>query len=116
MKTINWERVSTFADMNDPEDLEWLRETAKDLVISMDDKINLINNLLNNPDKEALLSICHQVKGVSSNFGLDAIYEISLNAEKKLKTDSWEDSLSLLKSLDEVWKQSSRELTLILKI
>lgn len=116
MKTINWERVSTFADMNDPEDLNWLRETAKELVISMDQKVSLINNLLNHPDREALLSICHQVKGVSSNFGLDAIYEISLNAEKILKTDTWENSLSLLRSLDEVWIQSSQELSLVLKI
>ncbi len=113
---INWERVSTFADMNDPEDLDWLRETAKELVISMDQKVNLINNLLKNPDREALLSICHQVKGVSSNFGLDAIYEISLNAEKILKTEPWEDSLSLLGSLNEVWTQSSQELSLVLKI
>ena len=116
MKTVNWERVSTFADVNDPEDLEWLRETAKELVISMNQKINLINSLLNNPDRDALLSICHQVKGVSSNFGLDAIYEISLNAEKILKTETWEQSFSLLGELDEVWKRSSKELSLVLKI
>lgn len=116
MSTINWERVNTFADMNDPEDLEWLRETAKELVVSMNQKLETINSLLTTPDREALVSICHQIKGVSSNFGLDAVYEICLNAEKILKTDTWESSLPILANLNTIWINSSEELSQVLKI
>jgi HPt (histidine-containing phosphotransfer) domain-containing protein len=116
MSTINWERVNTFADMNDPEDLEWLRETAKELVVSMNQKLETINSLLTTPDREALVSICHQIKGVSSNFGLDSVYEICLNAEKILKTDAWESSLPILANLNTIWIDSSEELSQVLKI
>ena len=114
--SFNHYLINTFADMNDPEDLEWLRETAKELVVSMNQKLETINSLLTTPDREALVSICHQIKGVSSNFGLDAVYEICLHAEKILKTDPWESSLPILANLNTVWKNSSEELSRVLKI
>jgi HPt (histidine-containing phosphotransfer) domain-containing protein len=116
MNIINWERVNTFADMNDPEDLEWLRETTKELIVSMNQKLETINSLLATPDRDALNSICHQIKGVSSNFGLDAVYEICLHAEKLLKTDSWESSIPVLANLKTVWLRTSEELSQVLKI
>ena len=110
MKDVNWERVKTFANLDDPADLEWLKETAKDLQLTMESKIKTLNNLLTEPDRSVLSNLCHQMKGISSNFGLDQIHDISLRAEKILKLENWEDSLELLSQLDQSWKKAEKEL------
>jgi hypothetical protein len=41
MENINWERVKTFADLNDPSDIEWLKGTVKELQENMEIKIDM---------------------------------------------------------------------------
>ena len=110
MENINWERVKTFADLNDPSDIEWLKGTVKELQENMEVKINIIEALILEPNRESLLSICHQIKGVTSNFGLDKINDLSVKAEYILKTDNWMDSITQLKLFKNHWIDANLEL------
>jgi hypothetical protein len=110
MENINWDRVQTFADLNDPNDLDWLKGTVKELQENMELKIGIIDGLVLEPNRDSLLSVCHQIKGVTSNFGLDKINDVSVKAEAILKTDNWIESITLLKSLKILWKDANTEI------
>lgn len=116
MEYVNWERVKTFADIDEPSDLIWLKETIADLRKNMEEKIFQIQEAISQSNRESLGTICHQIKGVSSNFGLDRMYDLSLRAEKYLKSAEWEEAIPLFHELDSLWTSTNEEFHRVLKI
>lgn len=116
MEYVNWDRIKTFANMDDASDLEWLKETIQDLRKNMEEKIFQVQEALNQNNRESLGTICHQIKGVTSNFGLDRMHELSLKAEKFLKTEEWRESIPLFHELDSLWKSTDEEFHRVLNI
>lgn len=116
MEDINWERVKTFADMDDPSDLDWLKETVLDLRKNLEEKIQNIQKALRDSDKESLSIICHQIKGVSSNFGLDKLHDLSVKAEKILKSEQWQESFPFFSEFESVWLDANNEIKRVLQI
>lgn len=106
---IDWSRIESLADINDPEDKAWLLEMIESLRVDFETKVTQIEEYKQNKNIKDLQSLLHQIKGVSANFGLMDIHYCSADAEIAAKTGNWEKALELAQKIQPLWLQADAE-------
>jgi HPt (histidine-containing phosphotransfer) domain-containing protein len=108
---VNWTRIESFASLDDPEEVEWLKEMIASLIDNMRDRIADLDSLKTSNDTAKAQSVFHQIKGVAANFGLDEIQKIAAEAELKVKGGDLPSAIILSDKIAPLWELSKKELT-----
>jgi HPt (histidine-containing phosphotransfer) domain-containing protein len=107
---IDWNRIQSFADENDPEDKEWLMGMVETLISNTEERLVELDALLTSRDTEGLRSLLHQLKGVAANFGLVLMQENCVEAESKVKSLDIDAAVRIAGRLREIWKKTRTEI------
>lgn len=107
---IDWSRIESLIDGDDPSDLEWIQDMIQTLYENMVTRIENVKKFSDNREAESLRSELHQIKGVSANFGLKQLYEMVLDAESKVKEGNLEEGIALSIKVPAVWEETKLEL------
>ena len=68
---VDWARLNSFIAEGDEEEMQWLREMIQTLIINYEERLVELDEIIKNPDNAKLIALLHQMKGVTSNFGLE---------------------------------------------
>jgi HPt (histidine-containing phosphotransfer) domain-containing protein len=107
---VDWSRIEVLADPDDPDDMEWLKETVRDLAVDIDKRLTEISDFVQKNENENLKATIHQLKGVASNFGLMQVFDICVLAEALLKEEKTQDGYEETKKLPDTWASTRIEL------
>lgn len=107
---IDWSRIESLVDMNDPEDQAWLKEMITSLLENMATRVQNLDQLMVTKDPKDLQSELHQIKGVAANFGLAALSEVVVKAEALVKAGDVESSVTEGKKILGIWEATKQEL------
>ncbi|WP_246845417.1 Hpt domain-containing protein [Leptospira biflexa] len=107
---IDWSRIESLVDMNDPEDQAWLKEMIASLLENMATRVENLDRLMLSKDPKDLQSELHQIKGVAANFGLAALSEVVIKAEALVKAGDVETSVLEGKKIPGIWESTKLEL------
>lgn len=107
---IDWSRIESLVDMNDPEDQAWLKEMITSLLENMATRVQNLDRLMVAKDPKDLQSELHQIKGVAANFGLTALSEVVVKAEALVKAGDVESSVTEGKKIAGIWDATKQEL------
>ncbi|MDX1959198.1 MAG: Hpt domain-containing protein [Leptospiraceae bacterium] len=107
---VDWERVKTIADPDNPDDKEWLLEMIQSLEEDINQKVEELSGLYINGDLAKLQASLHQVKGVSANFGLIELQQLSFQAETEVKAKNLSGSEVFLNKIPILWEETLQEL------
>lgn len=107
---IDWSRIESLVDMNDPEDLVWLKEMIVSLNENMPVRIQSLREKMEKKDQKELQSELHQIKGVAANFGLALLSQIVIKAEADAKAGNLDLSISESEKIPDAWEKTKAEL------
>ncbi len=107
---IDWSRIESLVDINDPDDLAWLKDMIISLLENMTVRIQNMENFMQTKEQKDLQSELHQIKGVAANFGLSALSKIVIDAEAKAKAGEIDASIELSKQISPIWDVTKKEL------
>lgn len=107
---IDWSRLETFADEDDPEDMEWLKEMLTTLLENTASRLNELYLCIESKNYPDLQPLLHQIKGVAANFGLLKLQKAAANAEALAKDEEFEESIKEAQTLQEIWNEAKQEL------
>lgn len=107
---IDWSRIESLVDMNDPEDQAWLKEMITSLLENMATRVQNLDQLMVAKDPKDLQSELHQIKGVAANFGLAELSEVVVKAEALVKAGDVESSVTEGKKIPSIWEATKQEL------
>ncbi|MDF3821925.1 Hpt domain-containing protein [Leptospira sp. 96542] len=107
---IDWARIESLVDMNDPEDLAWLKEMVGSLLENMATRVENLEGLLSLKNQKDIQSELHQIKGVAANFGLAALSEVVVKAEALAKQGILDESITEAKKIPPIWQTTREEL------
>lgn len=107
---IDWSRIESLVDMNDPEDQAWLKEMITSLLENMATRIENLGRLLVSKEPKDLQAELHQIKGVAANFGLAALSDVVIKAEGFAKAGEIEASVEEGKKIAAIWESTRQEL------
>ncbi len=110
MDIIDWSRLKTFADEDEPEDMEWLREMLATLIENTITELQELHKLIEQKNGVELKPLLHQIKGVAANFGLTKLQEASAHAESLLKNGELEASIKEALTLEAIWEETKQKL------
>ncbi|MCB1189851.1 MAG: Hpt domain-containing protein [Leptospiraceae bacterium] len=110
MDIIDWSRLATFADEDDPEDMEWLEEMLSTLIGNTATRLQELRQLIEDKNGAELKPLLHQIKGVAANFGLTKLQEVSAHAETLLKNGELDESIKESLTLQSIWEETQKEL------
>jgi HPt (histidine-containing phosphotransfer) domain-containing protein len=97
-------------DVNDPEDLAWLKEMIGSLLDNMPLRIQTLAEKIESGDRPAIQSELHQIKGVAANFGLSLLSEIVVKAESEAKSGNLEIAIQTSQNIPDAWEKTKQEL------
>lgn len=103
---VDWSRIDSLTDGDDPEDLEWIKQMVETLRENMKTRLENIQSYAQAKDSDKLRSELHQVKGVAANFGLRQLYEQVLDAESKVKSGDLEGGITASLPISQTWKDT----------
>nr|WP_039928336.1 Hpt domain-containing protein [Leptospira yanagawae] len=101
---IDWSRIESLVDMNDPEDQAWLKEMVTSLLENMATRVENLDRLMQTKDPKDLQSELHQIKGVA------ALSEVVVKAESLVKEGNVESSIIEGKKIPAIWESTKQEL------
>lgn len=107
---IDWSRIESLVDMNDPEDLAWLKDMIISLLENMTVRSQNLTQFMQSKDQKDLQSELHQIKGVAANFGLSSLSRVVIEAETKVKNGDIEGAIELCKEISPIWADTKKEL------
>ncbi|MCZ8156757.1 MAG: Hpt domain-containing protein [Leptospira sp.] len=107
---IDWSRIESLVDMEDPDDQAWLKDMIISLLENMTVRIQNMNQFMQTKEAKDLQSELHQIKGVAANFGLSALSEVVIDAESKVKSGDIEASIESSKRIAPIWEDTRKEL------
>nr|WP_246836522.1 Hpt domain-containing protein [Leptospira levettii] len=107
---IDWSRIESLVDMNDPEDQAWLKEMITSLLENMATRVENLDRLMLSKDSKELQSELHQIKGVAANFGLAGLSEVVVKAEALVKSGDVDSSITEGKKIPGIWESTKLEL------
>lgn len=105
---VDWSRLESIADPNDPSDQEWLKDMITNLYENMETRIQNIISFLNTHNLESLRLELHQIKGVAANFGLKELFQLTKEAEQSIKDGKPENGIELAKKVESTWKETKK--------
>lgn len=89
---VDWSRIESLVDINDPEDQAWLKDMIVSLLENMAVRMQNLTQLVQSKQAKELQAELHQIKGVAANFGLAAMSKLVVDAEAKVKEGDIEGS------------------------
>jgi len=107
---VDWSRIESLVDINDPEDQAWLKDMIASLLENMSVRMQNLSQLVESKQAKELQAELHQIKGVAANFGLAAMSKLVVEAEAKVKEGDMEGSVSLSIQVPPVWEETKKEL------
>ncbi|MCB1159842.1 MAG: Hpt domain-containing protein [Leptospiraceae bacterium] len=107
---VDWTRIKSFANEDDPEDLEWLKSMIQNLFENTLERLNELDSLMENRDLAKIQSLLHQLKGVAANFGLVILQNQCIRAETEAKEGNQEKSIEESKKIRGIWEDTRIEL------
>lgn len=107
---IDWSRIESLVDINDPEDQAWLKDMIVSLLENMTVRIQNMNQFMQTREQKDLQSELHQIKGVAANFGLAALSKVVVEAEAKAKSGDVDGAVELSKEISPIWEETRKEL------
>ncbi|GBF51691.1 Hpt domain protein [Leptospira ryugenii] len=107
---IDWSRIESLVDTNDPDDLNWLKEMIASLLENMAVRIQNLGQFMEARSAKDLQSELHQIKGVAANFGLSALSALVIEAESKAKTGDIDTCISIATKIAPIWEETKLEL------
>ncbi|MCB1178563.1 MAG: Hpt domain-containing protein [Leptospiraceae bacterium] len=107
---VDWSRVESLADMDDPDDVEWLKEMIASLIEDLDSKCVEIKDIISKKSIKDLQSILHQIKGVAANFGLSNVQKCSSDGELAAKSGDLDTSIKEASKIEGIWQDTKKEL------
>lgn len=107
---VDWERINSFIDEDNEEERDWLKEMIGTLISNYEERLTDLNEIIKKQDKEGLISLLHQMKGITANFGLEKLRQITLSAESLAKGNNVSASILETQNLFKVWEETKSEL------
>jgi HPt (histidine-containing phosphotransfer) domain-containing protein len=107
---VDWSRIESLADLDDPEDKAWLQEMLESLCLDFESKIKEIAEIVDSKNLKDLQSIMHQIKGVSANFGLTKIQKCAADSEMAAKSGNLDVAISEAQKISSLWNLANKEL------
>ncbi len=107
---IDWSRIDSLVDINDPDDLAWLKDMIFSLLENMAVRVQNLSNFMQTKEQKDLQSELHQIKGVAANFGLSALSQIVVEAEAKAKEGEIDAAIELSAKIAPIWEATRKEL------
>ena len=108
---VNWDRIESFASLDDPEEVEWLKDMIVSLIDNMKDRLAELEGVKKNPDATKSQSVLHQIKGVAANFGLENLQKLAAEAELKAKEGDIQSAITIADGIAPSWEDAKQELT-----
>ncbi len=113
---VDWSRIDSFIDVDNEEEQEWLKDMIQTLISNYEERLVELEEFTAKKDNPGLIGLLHQMKGITSNFGLDALRKIIQQAETFAKANNLETALIETAKLAPVWQETKSELKLKLGI
>ena len=107
---VDWKRINSFITEGDEEEQEWLRDMISTLISNYEERLAELSEIVSNKDNVKLTALLHQMKGITSNFGLEALRQITHEAEILSKATNFEASIAETSKLPPVWEKTKAEL------
>jgi HPt (histidine-containing phosphotransfer) domain-containing protein len=107
---IDWSHIKTIADPDNPDDIEWLKEMILTLENDFSERLVELRSFIDEKNNSKLQSLLHQIKGVSANFGLDELKQISTRGEAAAKVTNLSEAIIEGEKIFEVWEKTKVEL------
>lgn len=107
---IDWSRIESLVDIDDPDDRAWLKDMVVSLFENMTVRIQNLHQFMEAKQAKELQSELHQIKGVASNFGLSTLSKIVIDAEAKVKAGELDASIAECTQVLPVWEETKTEL------
>jgi len=107
---VDWKRINSFITEGDEEEEEWLRDMISTLISNYEERLTELSEIVSKKDNVKLTALLHQMKGITSNFGLEALRQITHQAETFSKATNFEASIKETSKLPQVWQQTKAEL------
>lgn len=107
---VDWQRIESFADEDDPEDVEWLKDMLKSLIENTEERLGELNDFAQQRNFEKIRTHLHQLKGVAANFGLNNFRQTCIRAESMVIEGQQEESLIECQKLPPIWLETKKEL------
>jgi HPt (histidine-containing phosphotransfer) domain-containing protein len=107
---VDWERINSFITDDDPEELAWLKDMIVSLIGNYEERLAELDAIAISKNNEDLTSLLHQMKGLVANFGLEAIRNITIEAEALSKENKFDESIAVTRKIRPVWVDTKKEL------
>ncbi len=107
---VDWNRINSFIDTDDEEEQAWLKDMIVTLISNYEERLIELEEFTVKKDSAGLISILHQMKGITSNFGLEALRKIISQAEIFSKANDLESTYKETSKLVPVWTATKAEL------
>lgn len=107
---VDWARINSFITEGDEEEQEWLRDMISTLISNYEERLIELAEITKGSDKESLVSQLHQMKGITSNFGLEALRQITHQAEVFAKASDLDASIAETLKMPPIWEKTKAEL------
>jgi HPt (histidine-containing phosphotransfer) domain-containing protein len=107
---VDWNRINSFIDTDDEEEQAWLKDMIETLISNYEERLVELEEFTAKNDSAGLISILHQMKGITSNFGLEALRKIISQAESFLKANDLELASKETSKLSPIWIETKSEL------
>jgi HPt (histidine-containing phosphotransfer) domain-containing protein len=107
---VDWVRINSFITEGDEEEEAWLRDMIQTLIENYEERLTELAEITKLRDISKLVALLHQMKGITSNFGLEALRKITSEAESLAKANNLEASLAETAKLLPTWESTKVEL------
>lgn len=107
---IDWSRIESLVDINDPDDRVWLKDMIVSLFENMNVRIQNLNQFMDSKQGKELQAELHQIKGVAANFGLKTLSKIVVEAEAKAKAGEIDACVADCTQVVPAWEATKIEL------
>jgi HPt (histidine-containing phosphotransfer) domain-containing protein len=107
---VDWERINSFIDEENEEERDWLKDMIGTLISNYEERLAELNEIIKKQDNEGLISLLHQMKGITANFGLEKLRQITLSAESLAKGNNHNASVLEAQNLFTTWEVTKAEL------
>ena len=92
------------------EEKEWLKDMIVTLISSFEERLIELDAIMSKRDNVGLIAILHQMKGITSNFGLERLRQIITAAEVFAKANNTDSALKEVSKLSPIWEETRVEL------
>jgi len=107
---VDWDRINSFIDEEDAEEQEWLKDMIVTLISSFEERLIELDAIMSKRDNVGLIAMLHQMKGITSNFGLERLRQIITAAEVFAKANNTDSALKEVSKLSPIWEETRVEL------